>query len=138
MSTWSRAAEMAARTPSSRNRYVDFLRAASILVVVLGHWLAAAPHREPDGSLTPSHVLAVADWTHWLTWVVQVMPIFFMVGGFSNAITWRAARHAGRHYAEWVSARLRRLGRGQGNEQGSGQRISHRKHGLPDRRAADP
>ena len=43
MSAWTRAAEVAARTPPSRNRYVDFLRAASILCVVLGHWLAAAP-----------------------------------------------------------------------------------------------
>jgi len=109
MSLWSRAAELAARTPASRNRYVDFLRAASILVVVFGHWLAAAPHRNPDGSLTATHILAVADWTHWLTWGIQVMPIFFMVGGFSNAITWQAARRAGTPYSEWVAARLRRL-----------------------------
>ncbi len=28
-------------TPASRDRYVDFLRAASILVVVVGHWTIA-------------------------------------------------------------------------------------------------
>src|SRR5262249_48673632 len=32
---WSRAAHLADRTPASRNRYVDFLRAASMLVVTL-------------------------------------------------------------------------------------------------------
>ncbi len=109
MSMWSRAAELASRTPTSRNRYVDFLRAASILVVVFGHWLAAAPWRQADGELVATHVLAVADWTHWLTWGIQVMPIFFMVGGFSNGITWRAARRESLRYADWLAGRLRRL-----------------------------
>jgi hypothetical protein len=109
MSLWSRAGQMAARTPPARNRYVDFLRAASILVVVFGHWLAAAPWRRPDGELVATHVLAVADWTHWLTWGIQVMPIFFMVGGFSNGLTWRAGRREGVRYATWLTGRLRRL-----------------------------
>ena len=33
---------LAAATPSDRNRVVDLLRAAAILIVVLGHWLMAA------------------------------------------------------------------------------------------------
>jgi fucose 4-O-acetylase-like acetyltransferase len=32
--------ELASRTPDTRDRYVDFLRAASILAVVLGHWIS--------------------------------------------------------------------------------------------------
>jgi hypothetical protein len=36
-SAWSRAAKLADRTPASRNRYVDFLRAASMRVVTVGH-----------------------------------------------------------------------------------------------------
>ena len=40
----SQAAALAARTPASRNRYVDFLRAVSIGAVVTGHWLVAAPY----------------------------------------------------------------------------------------------
>ena len=40
---WSRAREVAIQTPESRNRYVDFLRALSILAVISGHWLMAAP-----------------------------------------------------------------------------------------------
>ena len=31
--------ELAARTPDTRDRYVDFLRAVSILAVVFGHWM---------------------------------------------------------------------------------------------------
>jgi len=33
---------VAAATPAHRDRYVDLLRAAAILAVVTGHWLAAA------------------------------------------------------------------------------------------------
>src|SRR5262245_48872087 len=109
MSGWSRAAELADRTPPSRNRYVDFLRAISMLVVCVGHWLAAAPYFDATGTLTTSHILTVAPWTAWLTWIVQVMPIFFMVGGYANGISWRAARRDGRSYAAWLEDRLRRL-----------------------------
>jgi len=64
-------------TPDSRNRAVDLYRAIALLFVVLGHWLAAAVWVEPDGTLRFNTILAVADWTHWLTWIVQVMPVFF-------------------------------------------------------------
>lgn len=109
MRMWSRAAELAGQTPASRNRYVDFLRAVSIFLVIGGHWTAAAPYFDAGGRVSATHVLAVSPWTHWLTWVVQVMPIFFMVGGFSNGISWRAARKAERSYGVWLDGRLRRL-----------------------------
>ena len=109
MAAWSRAAELADRTPPSRNRYVDFLRAMSMLVVTVGHWLAAAPYFDATNTLRTSHILTVVPWTAWLTWVVQVMPIFFMVGGYANGISWRAARRDGKSYAAWLEDRLRRL-----------------------------
>ena len=109
MTAWSRAAELADRTPASRNRYVDFLRAVSMLVVTVGHWLAAAPYIDATGTLIAAHILTVAPWTAWLTWIVQVMPIFFMVGGYANGISWRAARRNGKSYAAWLEGRLRRL-----------------------------
>ena len=43
----SRAAELAAATPSSRDRFVDLVRAVSIVAVVLGHWLMAVPAWPP-------------------------------------------------------------------------------------------
>ena len=105
---WSRASELAARTPESRNRYVDFLRAASILVVVFGHWLMAAPS-VGGGGFTLSDMLKVAPWSRWLTWLFQVMPVFFIVGGYSNAASWEAARRSGQDYAAWIAGRLQRL-----------------------------
>jgi hypothetical protein len=81
----------------------------SMLVVTVGHWLAAAPYLDATDTLTTSHVLAVIPWTSWLTWILQVMPIFFMVGGYANGISWRAARRDGKSYAAWLEGRLRRL-----------------------------
>ena len=37
------------------------------------------------------------------------MPVFFLVGGYSNALSWRSARHQGQQYGGWLRARLRRL-----------------------------
>ena len=96
-------------TPQTRNRVVDALRALAITVVVIGHWLVAAVVVR-DGELVPNAVLDIASWSHPLTWVFQVMPVFFFVGGYANALSWRAARRDGRPYADWVRARLVRLG----------------------------
>ncbi|MBW1882265.1 MAG: acyltransferase [Deltaproteobacteria bacterium] len=106
---WLRAEHMARLTPDSRNRFVDFLRAASIGVVILGHWLVAAPSLGTDGSVVPGHMLAIAPWTQWLTLVLQVMPIFFLVGGYANAIAWQAAERKNVAYGDWLAARFRRL-----------------------------
>jgi hypothetical protein len=100
--------KLADSTPPQRNRVVDLLRAASILVVVFGHWLMAAISIV-DGELVPGHLLLLADWTHPLTWVFQVMPVFFLVGGYANGLSWRSARRRGEAYGGWLRSRLRRL-----------------------------
>ena len=64
-----------------RNRWVDFLRAVSILAVVCGHWLMAGLYVDEAGTLQRGDLLSVSTWAHWLTWVFQVMPVFFLVGG---------------------------------------------------------
>jgi hypothetical protein len=99
---------MAAQTPQERNRYVDFLRSLSILVVIVGHWLIATAYYV-DGTLTSEHLLKTQPKTQWLTWIFQVMPIFFIVGGYSNAVSLESARRKGIAYAGWLSARLNRL-----------------------------
>ncbi len=101
------ATEIAARTPASRNRYIDFLRVASLLVVVLGHWLMAAIVIR-DGELVIGPPVSPM-WAQLLTWAFQVMPIFFIVGGFANAASWRSAQRRGVAYGTWVRERARRL-----------------------------
>lgn len=103
------AAALADRTPPERNRVVDLLRAAAILVVVLGHWLMAAVYVDREGGLHRGDLLDLAAWTHPLTWVLQVMPVFFLVGGYANALSWRSARRRAQPYGGWLRSRLRRL-----------------------------
>ena len=102
------AARIEEQTPEGRNRYADFLRALSILVVVLGHWLLAYIEVE-NGEIRAERLLVVVPWTQWLTWIVQVMPIFFFVGGMANAIGWDSARERGDGYVNWLRRRARRL-----------------------------
>lgn len=108
MGVWSKAAEMAGKAPQTRNRTVDFLRALSILAVVVGHWLVAAPYMK-DGAVEGGHLLGIVTWTQWLTWLFQVMPLFFFVGGFSNGISWAATQHKGGTFSDWYGGRLQRL-----------------------------
>ncbi len=108
MGIWSQARAIAADTPADRNRYVDFLRAASILVVITGHWMIAATYYR-DGALEPGDILALQPWTQWLTWLFQVMPIFFFVGGYANAVSLESAGRRNLGYAGWLVSRLNRL-----------------------------
>ncbi|KIF06831.1 acyltransferase [Streptomyces sp. RSD-27] len=101
------ARDLADATPASRDRYVDLLRVASLGTVVLGHWLMAAVSADGMGNL-----LALVPPLQLFTWGLQVMPVFFFVGGFSHALSYRSLerRSAGRPvYAAFVRARLRRL-----------------------------
>ena len=99
---------MVAATPETRDRYVDFLRAASIVVVILGHWSMAIVTRR-DRQWEFGNLLTYFDGAWLLTWVFQVMPVFFFVGGFSNMVTLNALERRGAGYAEFVSSRTWRL-----------------------------
>ncbi len=77
-------------------------------MVVTGHWLIVALYYE-DGSLTTSDLLVIQPGTQWLTWVFQVMPIFFIVGGYANAVSLESATRKGIDYAGWLVTRLNRL-----------------------------
>ncbi|WP_405492074.1 acyltransferase family protein [Streptomyces sp. NBC_00096] len=101
------AKDIAAVTPATRDRYVDLLRVASLGTVIAGHWLMAAVSRDGIGNL-----LAVVPPLQVLTWALQVMPVFFFVGGFSHALSYRSlARRTdgGPLYAAFLRARLQRL-----------------------------
>jgi surface polysaccharide O-acyltransferase-like enzyme len=108
MGMWLKAAEAAANTAESRNRCVDFLRALSIIAVITGHWLVTAVFLE-DGQVYVSNLLVHQEWSKWLTWVFQVMPIFFLVGGYSNGVSWSSSLSKGKSYQDWLKGRLERL-----------------------------
>lgn len=102
-----RVADLAAATPADRDRYVDLLRAASICAVMFGHWMVAVVERTGH-TVLGTNALAEVAWLRGATWLVQVMPIFFFVGGFSNL---RAIDHASRLGGTWRSYLQRRVDR---------------------------
>src|SRR5512133_949240 len=76
-----------AATPAGRDRTVDLMRAVSIAVVVLWHWTGSVTHRRDGEIVMPNPINQVP--LLWLaTWVGQVMPVFFLVGGFANLAAW--------------------------------------------------
>lgn len=100
--------EVVSRTPADRDRVVDLLRVASILVVVAGHWLLAVVTVH-DGRIVGDNLLAIVPATQWLTWGLQVMPVFFFVGGRVNGAGWAAAQARGSSGAAWIQRRADRL-----------------------------
>ena len=99
---------LADATPASRDRVVDFLRAASICAVVVGHWTIGIVWWQ-DGVLRTTSAIGVTSWLWLATWVLQVMPIFFFVGGFSNIVSLDAARRRGETDGSFVRSRAMRL-----------------------------
>ena len=99
---------LADATPAGRDRYADFLRVASIATVVLGHWTIAAVRRSADG-LAAGNVLSATPWLWLATWVFQVVPVFFFVGGFANMVSWQASGRRGGGYVDYLAGRMGRL-----------------------------
>lgn len=93
-------------TPESRNRVADTWRVIALLVVVFGHWLSASVWVEPDGTITVLNSLEWIPYAAWATWIVQVMPVFFFVGGYANA---KALRSRSTNRRTWLVTRFRRL-----------------------------
>lgn len=108
LATPSTVASMAAATPATRDRYVDFLRALSIAVVVFGHWLMAIVFFD-EGRVSGQNALEAIDGLWVLTWVLQVMPVFFFVGGFSNLVSLKAAYSKGHTPGMFIRSRVERL-----------------------------
>jgi surface polysaccharide O-acyltransferase-like enzyme len=96
-------------TPAARDRVVDLLRAVSIGVVVLWHWSLSIIHWR-DGALSMPNPVGDVPGLWAATWVLQVMPVFFLVGGYANLAGWQAARRDGAGaVAPFLRSRLRRL-----------------------------
>jgi fucose 4-O-acetylase-like acetyltransferase len=95
-------------TPASRDRYVDFLRATSIMVVVVGHWTIALIFWD-GGVVRSTSAIGLASGLWLATWVCQVMPVFFFVGGYANYVAYQSTRRRGESTASFLRSRVRRL-----------------------------
>ncbi len=102
------AARIDAVTPAGRDRTVDALRALAIAGVILGHWLVTALVLTPSPAgerLHDSSPLATLPALAPASWVFQTLAIFFFVGGYAAARSFKGS------YPTWLRAGLNRLGR---------------------------
>ncbi|MGI5352239.1 acyltransferase family protein [Streptomyces sp. CA-250714] len=99
------------RTPAHRDRAVDGLRAAALLAVPLGHWMLGGFTRGQEGALHNASPLATLGFFAPLSWMLQLLGIFFLVGGYSSVLSLRRATARGGTTGQWLRGRLLRLGR---------------------------
>ncbi len=93
---------------SERNNYVDFLRAFSLLVVVAWHWIFTIIIWKDDGPHA-TNPIGFTRGLFYATWLLQVMPLFFYVGGYSHFVSWTKAQQRGESIWHFVWARSKRL-----------------------------
>lgn len=95
-------------TPDSRDRVVDLLRAVSIAVVVLWHWTFSITQWRHGALRMPNPIGDVPGlWA--ATWLLQVMPLFFLVGGYANQAGWDGVVRAGGGARRFWAKRFGRL-----------------------------
>lgn len=96
------------RTPAHRDRAVDGLRALALLAVPTGHWLLGGFTLDADGALHNASPLSAFGALAPASWVLQMLGVFFLVGGYASALSYR--RRPGSAGA-WLKGRIVRLGR---------------------------
>lgn len=89
-----------------RDLALDGVRSWSLVVVVLGHFLMQIQSWQPDGIPVASNTLASGRPWPFVTWLLQVMPLFFIAGGAVNRGSWERRRGS---YDEWLWQRVSRL-----------------------------
>ncbi|MEU5581089.1 acyltransferase [Streptomyces huasconensis] len=105
------AATIDAKTPAHRDRAIDGLRALALLAVPTGHWLLGGFTLDTGGALHNASPLASFGFFAPLSWVLQMLGIFFLVGGHASALSYRRAVARGESTGAWLGGRLARLGR---------------------------
>jgi hypothetical protein len=99
------AARIDAATPASRDRAVDALRALAIAGVILGHWMVTALVATNGQATYDASPLAALPALAPMSWILQTLAIFFLVGGYAAACSFRGS------YRAWLGKRLERLSR---------------------------
>lgn len=103
-----RAVTTTAPPRASRDTGIDFVRALCVLGVVLLHSIMVGVTVDATGPVFEN----ASDGTAWiapLSWVLQVMPLFFVIGGFSGLLAYRRLRQRGGTAVGFVAGRLHRL-----------------------------
>lgn len=98
-------------TSDTRDPYLDALRAAALLVVVLGHWVATLPRFDEGTLVATDHLLQEWGNAGFLTWLVQVVPLFVFVSAAvaAHGVEDRLAKPGTQRH--WWAGRALRLAR---------------------------
>ncbi|WP_431237107.1 acyltransferase family protein [Mycolicibacterium aichiense] len=96
--------DTATTTTAARNHALDLYRVVALVFVVIGHWIAAALTFS-DGGFWRENPLVDMPWTQWLTWIFQVVPVFFVVAGYASAVSW-TQRNSDESRQAWLRRRL--------------------------------
>ncbi len=97
-------AELAQRTPADRDRALDVIRIASLIGVVAGHTVMAVSIIS-DHVLIWDNLLTTSVVFQALTWVFQIMPLFFFAGAAACLSSWSP----GANWGGWLMKRCTRL-----------------------------
>jgi hypothetical protein len=77
-------------------------------VVVVWHWVFSVVTWRADGPHAGNPIGSTPGlWL--LTWVLQVMPAFFLLGGYANRRSWESTRGTSHRYSRFARKRLSRL-----------------------------
>jgi surface polysaccharide O-acyltransferase-like enzyme len=94
---------------SGRDLTVDFVRVFCVLLVVVIHLLEVGIGTSASGAITVTRPLEHEPWFNGVTWAGQIMPLFFVVGGFASMTAWRRLKSRGGDAADFVRTRVLRL-----------------------------
>jgi hypothetical protein len=94
--------------PGGRDGYIDFLRVASVVGIVFGHWFIASAWWQA-GRVGVSNALTVIPEFWPGTWVLMAVPVLFFAGGFANYRVLTELAASGRPVGEFYLKRGRRL-----------------------------
>jgi peptidoglycan/LPS O-acetylase OafA/YrhL len=83
-------------------------RAWCLTVVVALHALMVGVSVSIDGPVL-ANALEGWAWFPLFSWLAQIMPLFFVLGGFSSFLQWSRMRGRGVEPSEYVASRMRRL-----------------------------
>ena len=94
---------------SKRDLTLDLARVFCVLLVVVIHLLFIGVGTSRHGGIIVSRPLENQPWFAVATWVGQIMPLFFVVGGFASLTAWRSLQRRGGTAADYVKIRVLRL-----------------------------
>lgn len=96
-------------TPApARDGAVDLVRALCIAGVVVLHSLMVGVTIGSDGPVF-ANAGETGSWLVPVSWVLQVMPLFFVIGGFAGITALRRSRRSAENGAFFAAGRVRRL-----------------------------